>query len=69
MESNREEFLREARVMMKLEHPCIVQLIALCKGPPLMMVTSLNNILIFEKCLLYSDLTTINFKEQNETKS
>lgn len=41
MESNREEFLREARVMMKLEHPCIVQLIALCKGPPLMMVQEL----------------------------
>jgi len=41
MESNREEFLREARVMMELEHPCIVQLVALCKGPPLMMVQEL----------------------------
>ena len=40
MESNREEFLREARVMMKLHHPNIVRLIALSNGPPLMMVKS-----------------------------
>ena len=39
MESNRAEFLREASVMMKLAHPCIVQLLALCQGPPLMMVS------------------------------
>ena len=38
IESNREEFLREARVMMELRNPNIVRLIALCKGPPLMMV-------------------------------
>ena len=41
VESNREEFLREARVMMKLQHPNIVQLVALCNGPPLMMVQEL----------------------------
>lgn len=39
VESNREEFLREAHVMMELRNPNIVRLIALCKGPPLMMVT------------------------------
>lgn len=38
VESNREEFLREAQVMMKLNHPNIVRLIALSDGPPLMMV-------------------------------
>ncbi|EFX72604.1 hypothetical protein DAPPUDRAFT_110578 [Daphnia pulex] len=41
IESNREEFLREARVMMELRNPNIVRLIALCKGPPLMMVQEL----------------------------
>lgn len=38
IESNREEFLREARVMMELRNPNIVRLIALSNGPPLMMV-------------------------------
>ena len=35
---NRENFLREALVMQHLEHPCIVQLLGVCQGPPLMLV-------------------------------
>ena len=41
LESTRDEFLREANVMMRLEHPCVVKLVALCHGPPLMMVQEL----------------------------
>ncbi|XP_078612992.1 tyrosine-protein kinase HTK16-like isoform X1 [Branchiostoma floridae x Branchiostoma japonicum] len=36
-----QEFLREARVMMGLDHFCIVQLIGVCLGPPMMMVQEL----------------------------
>lgn len=39
--SSRAEFLREADVMMRLEHPCVVRLIGLCAGPPLMMAQEL----------------------------
>ncbi|XP_055592392.1 tyrosine-protein kinase Shark isoform X2 [Uranotaenia lowii] len=35
---NRVDFLREASVMIRLRHHCIVKLIGICKGPPLMMV-------------------------------
>lgn len=35
---NRQEFLREASVMIKLQHPCIVRLIGICKGPPSLMI-------------------------------
>lgn len=38
MSSGKEEFLREAQVMVKLNHPCIVTLIGICQGPPLMLV-------------------------------
>lgn len=38
---NRVEFLREASVMIRLRHHCIVQLIGISKGPPLMMVQEL----------------------------
>uniref|UniRef100_A0A1L8DKX5 Tyrosine-protein kinase n=1 Tax=Nyssomyia neivai TaxID=330878 RepID=A0A1L8DKX5_9DIPT len=38
---NREEFLREANVMIQLRHHCIVKLIGISKGPPLMMVQEL----------------------------
>lgn len=38
---NRDEFLREASVMIKLSHHCIVRLIGISKGPPLMMVQEL----------------------------
>lgn len=36
--ANREEFLREARLMMTLDHHCIVRLIGLSKGTTLLMV-------------------------------
>ncbi|KAL8623946.1 hypothetical protein ACOMHN_047166 [Nucella lapillus] len=35
---NRENFLREALVMQYLEHECIVKLLGVCQGPPLMLV-------------------------------
>lgn len=38
---NRADFLREASVMIRLRHHCIVKLIGICKGPPLMMVEEL----------------------------
>ncbi|XP_043482946.1 tyrosine-protein kinase Shark [Leptopilina heterotoma] len=37
----REEFLREARLMMTLNHHCIVKLIGFSDGPPLLMVQEL----------------------------
>jgi tyrosine-protein kinase len=40
--ANRDEFLREATVMIGLNHHCIVRLIGVSKGPPLLMV-SLSN--------------------------
>lgn len=36
--TTREEFLREARLMMTLDHHCIVKLIGFSEGPPLLMV-------------------------------
>ncbi|XP_031568891.1 tyrosine-protein kinase HTK16-like [Actinia tenebrosa] len=36
-----QEFLREARVMYGLNHPCIVSLIGVCLGPPLILVQEL----------------------------
>ncbi|XP_058830150.1 tyrosine-protein kinase Shark isoform X2 [Topomyia yanbarensis] len=38
---NRADFLREASVMIRLRHHCIVKLIGICKGPPLMMIEEL----------------------------
>lgn len=38
---NRDEFVREARVMMGLRHPCVVKLIGISYGPPLSMVQEL----------------------------
>lgn len=38
---NRADFLREASVMIRLRHHCIVRLIGICKGPPLMMIEEL----------------------------
>ncbi|XP_012260350.2 tyrosine-protein kinase Shark isoform X1 [Athalia rosae] len=40
-QATRIEFLREARVMMSLNHHCIVRLIGLSEGPPLLMVQEL----------------------------
>ncbi|CAG0896849.1 unnamed protein product [Cyprideis torosa] len=36
-----EEFIREAETMMALDHPCIVRLVGICEGPPVMMVQQL----------------------------
>ncbi|XP_065166490.1 tyrosine-protein kinase Shark-like [Atheta coriaria] len=41
IELNQESFLREARVMMRLKHHCIVKMLGLSLGPPLMMVQEL----------------------------
>lgn len=41
MEANRDAFLSEAQVMMKLDHHCVVKLIGLSLGPPLLMVQEL----------------------------
>ncbi|KAK6619535.1 hypothetical protein RUM43_012292 [Polyplax serrata] len=38
---NRCEFIREAKVMTSLNHHCVVKLIGLSQGPPLMMVQEL----------------------------
>lgn len=39
--TNKQEFLREASVMIRLKHHCIVQLIGISKGETLMMVQEL----------------------------
>lgn len=39
--ANRDEFLREAKVMIGLNHHCVVKLIGVSKGPPLLMVQEL----------------------------
>lgn len=36
---NQKNFLAEALVMQHLEHPCIVRLLGVCQGPPLMLVS------------------------------
>ncbi|XP_054269206.1 tyrosine-protein kinase Shark [Macrosteles quadrilineatus] len=41
VESNREEFVREAKIMMALRHHCIVRMIGLSEGPSLLMVQEL----------------------------
>ncbi|XP_023237515.1 tyrosine-protein kinase shark-like [Centruroides sculpturatus] len=41
LQSGREEFIREVEVMVGLDHPCIVRLLGVCLGPPLMMVQEL----------------------------
>lgn len=44
LDRGKDNFIREAHVMMKLNHHCIVKLIGLSLGPPLMMVQELVNI-------------------------
>lgn len=44
LDRGKDNFIREAQVMMKLNHHCIVKLIGLSVGPPLMMVQELVNI-------------------------
>ncbi|GIX89198.1 tyrosine-protein kinase HTK16, partial [Caerostris extrusa] len=41
MQSCRDEFIREVEVMVGLDHPCVVKLLGVCLGPPLMMVQEL----------------------------
>uniref|UniRef100_T1IN98 non-specific protein-tyrosine kinase n=1 Tax=Strigamia maritima TaxID=126957 RepID=T1IN98_STRMM len=48
----RDNFLREAGVMIDLNHPCIVRLIGLCLGPPLIMVQELVQLGSLLDCLL-----------------
>ncbi len=36
-----QEFMREARIMVTLNHPCIVKLIGVTKGKPMMLVSDL----------------------------
>lgn len=38
MQSCRDEFIREVEVMVLLDHQCVVKLLGVCLGPPLMMV-------------------------------
>jgi tyrosine-protein kinase len=40
--ANRDEFLQEAKVMIGLNHHCIVKLVGVSKGPPLLMVNLHN---------------------------
>jgi len=40
-QSGSHEFLSEAKVMMKLDHQCIVQLIGVSHGPPVLMILEL----------------------------
>lgn len=39
-QEKRTGFVREVKMMLGLVHPCIVKLVGVCLGPPLMMVYS-----------------------------
>ncbi len=41
-----QEFMREAKIMVTLNHPCIVKLIGVSKGKPMMLVWSEEAVLI-----------------------
>lgn len=41
LQQGEKEFLREARVMSQLDHPCIVRLLGVCLGPPMILVQEL----------------------------
>uniref|UniRef100_A0A8W7P8K4 Tyrosine-protein kinase n=1 Tax=Anopheles coluzzii TaxID=1518534 RepID=A0A8W7P8K4_ANOCL len=60
---DRTDFLREASVMIRLRHNCIVRLIGICKGPPLIMVQeliSLGSMLVY----ITKNKATINPKQE-----
>jgi len=46
--SGTDGFMREAQVMVRLDHPCIVKLIGICQGPPLMLVSFNVTLAIFD---------------------
>ncbi|XP_052901886.1 tyrosine-protein kinase Shark isoform X1 [Anopheles moucheti] len=59
----RTDFLREASVMIRLRHNCIVRLIGICKGPPLIMVQeliALGSMLVY----ITRNKTTINPQQE-----
>ena len=39
-----QEFMREARIMITLNHPCIVRLIGVTRGKPMMLVSLLMSL-------------------------
>lgn len=41
LQQGEQEFLREARVMSQLNHSCIVRLLGVCIGPPMILITEL----------------------------
>ncbi|KAH8384584.1 hypothetical protein KR093_001801 [Drosophila rubida] len=60
---NKQEFLREASVMMRLEHKCIVRLIGISKGDMLMMVQELAPLgSMLQYILDHSDELKVNFE-------
>ncbi|XP_064537903.1 tyrosine-protein kinase Shark [Drosophila montana] len=60
---NKQEFLREASVMMRLEHKCIVRLIGISKGDMLMMVQELAPLgSMLQYILDHSDEMKVNYE-------
>ena len=43
MGTGEHEFIREAKIMITLNHPCIVKLIGVTSGKPMMMVGHVYN--------------------------
>ncbi|XP_055313985.1 tyrosine-protein kinase Shark isoform X3 [Sitodiplosis mosellana] len=62
---NRIEFLREASVMVKLSHHCIVKMIGISKGPPLMIIQELVSL---GSLLDYLKTNSDNIKSGSELK-
>lgn len=65
METNRGAFLSEAQVMVKLNHHCIVKLIGLSLGPPLLMVQEL---VLLGSILQYIDMNKDKINPNYEFK-
>lgn len=63
LDANREAFLSEAEVMMKLNHHCIVKFIGLSLGPPLLMVQELISVgSMLSYLLLYKEKINPNYE-------